>query len=96
MLLDFTGGPKIIWLEMQSKGEGGAFLLSPEAVADKDGSIRLAHSVLIVDEMGATIFVRPRLSANTSTPRKCSGSTAVRSRRRSLYFRRGEEDRRER
>src|SRR5262245_61601606 len=33
------------------------FLLSPEVVADgKDGSLRLAHSVLLADEVGATDF----------------------------------------
>lgn len=30
--------------------------LSPEVVADKDGTLRLAHSVLLVDEMGATDY----------------------------------------
>jgi hypothetical protein len=32
------------------------FLLSPETVCDKDGSIRLAHSVLYADGIGATDF----------------------------------------
>src|SRR5262245_52791522 len=33
------------------------FPLSPEVVADpKDGTLRLAHSVLLADEMGATDF----------------------------------------
>lgn len=30
------------------------FLLGPEVVADKDGTVRLAHSVLVADEVGAT------------------------------------------
>jgi hypothetical protein len=32
------------------------FFLSPEVVRAKDGSLRLAHSVLLTDEMGATDF----------------------------------------
>src|SRR5262249_3028999 len=33
------------------------FLFSPEVVADeKDGGVRLAHSVLVADEVGATDF----------------------------------------
>ena len=36
--------------------EFGAFLRSPEIVADKDGSLRLAHSVLIADETGTTDY----------------------------------------
>jgi hypothetical protein len=32
------------------------FLLSPEVVPDKDGTARLAHSVLVSDEMGATDY----------------------------------------
>src|SRR5262249_54082977 len=32
------------------------FFLSPEIVADKDGSLRLAHSVLLADETGATDY----------------------------------------
>jgi hypothetical protein len=32
------------------------FLLSPEVVADPDGTIHLAHSVLVADETGATDF----------------------------------------
>jgi len=43
-------------LKIKSPGEEGEFLLSPEVVADKDGSIRLAHSMLIADEMGATDY----------------------------------------
>jgi hypothetical protein len=35
----------------------GRFLFSPEVVADaKDGTVRLAHSVLVADEIGATDF----------------------------------------
>jgi len=43
-------------IEVNSSAKGGDFLLSPEVVADKDGSIRLAHSVLLADEMGATDY----------------------------------------
>ncbi len=51
-----TSRIQTVRVRMKSPGDGGAFLLSPEVVADKDGSIRLAHSVLIVDEMGATDY----------------------------------------
>jgi hypothetical protein len=45
------------WVERPLESPGGAGArLSPEVVADKDGSIRLAHSLLIADEMGATDF----------------------------------------
>jgi hypothetical protein len=37
-------------------GAGGRFQYSPEVVADPDGSVRLAHSVLLADETGATDF----------------------------------------
>jgi hypothetical protein len=42
-------------LRIKDAGASG-FLLSPEVVADKDGGIRLAHSVLLTDETGATDF----------------------------------------
>jgi hypothetical protein len=37
-------------------GAPGRFQYSPEIVADPDGSVRLAHSVLLADETGATDF----------------------------------------
>lgn len=40
--------------QLDPRGRGARF--SPEVVADKDGSVRLAHSVLLSDETGATDY----------------------------------------
>jgi hypothetical protein len=44
-----------IFVKIKDVG-GSDFLFSPEVVADKEGSIRLAHSVLLADETGATDY----------------------------------------
>ena len=51
-----TRRARITQIAVPSPGTARAFVLSPEVVADKDGSIRLAHSVLLADETGATDF----------------------------------------
>jgi hypothetical protein len=45
------------------------FTLSPEVVADRDG-IRLAHSVLVTDEIGATDFRQTETLSDTAWVRK--------------------------
>jgi hypothetical protein len=57
-----SGGPGIVMLHFRPdvsfpQLDTKRFLLSPEVVVDpKDGSLRLAHSVLLSDELGATDF----------------------------------------
>jgi hypothetical protein len=47
---------RIVRIKLPSPGTVKGMLLGPEVTADKDGSIRLAHSVLLADETGATDF----------------------------------------
>lgn len=44
--------------------------LSPEAVIDKDGSLRLAHSVLLADETGATDYRQTETISERSQAKK--------------------------
>jgi hypothetical protein len=58
------------------------FTLSPEVVCDKDGSIRLARSVLLADEMGATDFrqvevLQGKVQARKSLVHDCANADGV-------------------
>src|SRR5262249_54080956 len=44
------------WTARVKIKEVDRFILSPEVVTDKDGSIRLVHSMLLADETGATDY----------------------------------------
>src|SRR5262245_30648351 len=56
-VLLFRPGPFLSAEERKSALDARQFLLSPEVVADaRDGTVRLAHSVLVADETGATDF----------------------------------------
>jgi hypothetical protein len=50
----FRKPASICWIH--TLGNDPFYRLSPEVVADADGSLRLAHSVLLADETGATDF----------------------------------------
>jgi len=50
---------KFSFTEMEPAYNTHRFLLGPEVVADsRDGTVRLAHSVLVTDEIGATDFLQ--------------------------------------
>lgn len=51
--------------------ESSRFVLSPEVIADEDGNIRLAHSVLVADEMGATDYRQSETLSDRVWARKC-------------------------